>query len=100
MYVDSGGVRYCQVDGLLFQHERKILTIIEAKIKHCIEAYVQLERLYLPVVRKRFPGWNVATCEVVKWFDPATDFPVSVTMRDAVHNVQPGEFAVHILNRV
>lgn len=99
-YVDDGRVFYCQPDGLLFLHSLKRLVVVEAKIKHCSEAYDQLNFLYLPVISKVFPRWELAMCEVVKWYDEAVDFPSPHALKKEVHFAEPGEFAVHILNRI
>jgi hypothetical protein len=99
-YWDEGLVYYCQPDGLLFRPQDRQIVILEAKIKHTPDAYFQLERLYLPVIRLAFPGWEVLTCEVVRWYDPAVEFPAPHSLVREVHLARPGEFSVHILNRV
>lgn len=99
-YWDDGVSYYCQPDGLLFLHSLNRLVVVEAKIKHCPEAYSQLIHLYLPVLRVAFPGWELAPCEVVRWYDAAVDFPAPHILKKEVHFAEPGEFAVHILNRV
>ncbi len=89
---------FCQTDGLLLQYKQRRILIIEVKYKHTPDAYFQLEDKYVPVIRKILPGWDICTLEVVKWYDPSTQFPTKVTLRDDPLAVQPGEFAVHILN--
>ena len=97
----DGGVRYCQLDGILLDDERRVFTIIEFKYSHTANAYWQIENTYVPVIAcfLRQSGWQIATCEVVKWYDPSVRFPRPVALRDDVSLVKPGEFAVHILNR-
>lgn len=97
--VASGRTKYCQTDGLLFLPDNNRLIIIECKYQHTPDAYFQLENKYVPVVRQAFPKWTVATCEVVKWYDPSIKFPCAIRLRPEVSEVMPGEFAVHILNR-
>ncbi len=94
-------INFCQPDGLLLFPDRRQLLIVEVKRSHTPEAYWQLEHLYVPVLRAfmRDSGWQIATCEVVKWFDPCTRFPVKPVMRESLEDVRVGEFAVHILNR-
>jgi hypothetical protein len=99
-YVDEGRIFYCQPDGLLFLHSLRRLVVVEAKIKHCPEAYDQITKLYMPVLSKIFPRWKLAACEVVRWYDAAVDFPAPHSLKKEVHFAEPGEFAVHILNRV
>lgn len=100
-YFDGEGVRHCQPDGLLLFPDEMQLVIVEVKYSHTPEAYWQLEHLYVPVLRAfmRDSGWRIATCEVVKWYDPSTRFPVRPVLRDSLEGVKVGEFAVHILNR-
>jgi len=70
---------------------------VEVKYQHTPNAWVQLVRLYLPVLESAFgPLFRYATCEVVKWYDPAVVFPQRVTMTPDLLNVRPGEFGVHI----
>jgi hypothetical protein len=100
-YHDGETVKYCQPDGLMLFPDEKRMVIVEIKRSHTPEAFWQLEHLYVPVLRAfmRESGWQIATCEVVKWFDPTTRFPVRPVMRESLADVKVGEFAVHILNR-
>lgn len=95
---DAPRPRYCQPDGLLFDIEGGKITIFEIKLQHTIDAWWQLEHLYLPVVRFLFPSslWDIATIEFVKWYDPATSFPVRPRLREDLRAARPEEFAVHI----
>jgi hypothetical protein len=102
MYHWQGRIRYCQPDGLLVLPARNILLIVEVKYSHTADAYWQLENLYVPVLRC-FLGpanpWQIATCEVVKWFDPSTAFPTRLAMCEDLTQVRVNAFNVHILNR-
>lgn len=100
-YFDGESVKHCQPDGLLLFPASRVLLIVEVKRSHTPEAYWQLEHLYVPVLRAfmRDSSWSIATCEVVKWFDPCTRFPVRPVLRENLEDVKVGEFAVHILNR-
>src|SRR5262245_3313723 len=74
MYHSRGRIRYCQFDGLLVLAERKVLAIVECKYQHTADAYWQLSNVYVPVLRSflgRGNPYSIATCEVVKWFDPS-----------------------------
>jgi len=90
--------RWCQPDGLLFLPYTGQITIVECKLQHTSDAYWQLKWLYLPVIAKAFPGthWKFGLCEVVKWYDPATQFPEPVRLRASVSDVTPFEIGVHI----
>lgn len=94
-------INYAQPDGLLIDVMRGLVTIIEVKYSHTVDAYYQLYDKYLPLVEHffRVEGnrlWSFAVVEVVRWYDCATAYPCSVVLREHVHTVRPGEFAVHI----
>lgn len=96
--IGKGPYKFCQTDGLLFTPEEKKVLILEFKLKHTADAYFQIEEKYLPVLRRLFPKWIIATCEVVKWYDQCTAFPTEVKLRKRPEDTLPGEFGVHILD--
>jgi hypothetical protein len=90
-------VRWCQPDGLHLDPRRGILTILEVKYQHTPDAWFQLRELYAPVVSRAFgPEWDVALVEVVKWYDPATQFPEKVIMCPDPLSAPTGRIGVHI----
>lgn len=94
------GVRWCQLDSILFLPEESAVVVVEAKLQHTPKAYFQIEDLYLPLIRQILQphGWtDFRACEVVRWYDPAIVFPVEPVLRKTVDSVKPGEFGVHIL---
>ena len=96
-FESAGRMRFCQPDGLLFQPEKGRITIVEVKYQHTPLAWWQLLQLYAPVVAKLFPKqlWTLDVCEVVKWYDASTVFPVRPVLAAQVH--MPIEFfKVHI----
>lgn len=101
-YYSKDRVRYCQTDGILIDEERKRILIIEIKYSHTSDAFWQVENVYVPVLRKFFErsNFSIATCEVVKWFDPSVSYPKQPNLRESLEAVKVGEFAVHILNRI
>lgn len=100
-YKSEERVRYCQTDGILLRNSDRVFLLVECKYSHTSAAFWQLENLYVPVLRTflKDSDWRVATCEVVKWFDPAVTNPRRITMRASLEDVRTGEYAVHILNR-
>lgn len=91
----------CQPDGLLFNFPAGKIIVIEIKLKHTKQAFFQLRNLYLPVLAKMFPPnlWELVPCEVVKWFDPNTPFPIPVQLcRDPSYATNGKKFHVHIFN--
>lgn len=90
--------RYCQPDGLLILPHCRKVVIVEVKLRHTIDAFRQLYEKYLPVVATFFGYdlWDLALCEVVKWFDVAEPFPVQPKLRPGVDLAEPGDVTVWI----
>lgn len=98
-FLDAHGVvRWCQPDGLIVDPVLGGICIVEVKYQHTSDAWWQLRELYLPVVSAAFGprDWVYTTCEVVKWYDPATAFPERVTMVKSPLMTKPREFGLHI----
>jgi len=91
--------RWCQPDGLIISPRDGIILLLEIKLQHTAAAWWQLQWLYLPVIAKAFPPdlWNFRLCEIVRWFDPATAFPVRTRLVPDVLAVDAGQFGVHIM---
>lgn len=94
----QGKVRWCQPDGLLLDGVHRTVTIVEYKYQHTEGAWWQLFKLYLPVMKRLLAGrdFTFRCLEMCKWFDPATQTPMPVTMCQSIESVQPGDFGVHI----
>jgi len=94
-YDPRGRRRFCQPDGLLFLPSGKLI-VLEIKLSHTLTAYYQILNLYFPVLKTLFPKWTLIPCEVVRWFDPSTLFPVQPKLcADPLHAVKDA-FNVHI----
>ena len=92
--------RICQPDGILFDFERGVITLIEIKLRHCTDAYWQLRKLYQPVLRGMFPAslWDIRCIEIVRWYDPCVVWPERHIMRENVCGAVSGVIGVHIYN--
>ncbi len=92
--------RICQPDGLLFDFENGVITLVEIKLRHCTDAYWQLRKLYQPVLRCMFPAsiWDIRCIEVVRWYDPCVVWPERHIMRENVCDSVRGVIGVHIYN--
>ena len=55
-------------DALIF--DRDTLLVVEIKLRHSADAFHQLERFYLPIVRKALPHFRVVPLEIVHFYDP------------------------------
>ena len=92
---------YCQPDGLDFDINRGLITIVEFKLQHTSNAWWQTRKLYEPVVKYVFGDiWEYAVIEIVKWYDPHTSFPENIRLTPdlSFKNILPGKFHLHIWN--
>lgn len=92
-------MRFCQFDGLILSETQ--VTLVEVKLSHTVDAFWQIENLYLPVLRVLFrpQSASIATCEIVKWYDPSVAYPRKPFLLEDVAKARPGAFNVHILTR-
>ena len=98
-YMTTGGrVGHCQPDGLIFQPEKGRIVIIEAKLRHCPEAFYQLVNLYGPIVQHVFPAWTLGYQEVVRWYNVHEHFPGPHVLRENISDPPHAKLVgVHIL---
>lgn len=93
----SGYSGECQPDGLVFQPDRGRIVIMEAKLRHCAEAYFQLVNLYGPIIQFMFPAWSIGYQEVVRWYSANEHFPGPHTLRANLLDPPAGKVVgVHI----
>lgn len=71
-FVDVRGSRTCIPDGLFIHDSR--LVVVEIKLRHCIEAWEQLRRLYFPVILSA-TGKSPRLLEIVQYHVPEVVFP-------------------------
>lgn len=71
-YEDSTGPHVCQTDVVVPLRDR--VLVFEAKSGHRSLAYVQLRRLYGPVVERVY-GLPSVQVEITRSYDPATPWP-------------------------
>ena len=91
------GWSYCQPDCLIFDLRALHVSIIEVKLRHCALAWWQLRQLYEPIVRKLFgPDFTYSCCEIVKWYDPDTEFPERFKLISDPHQPKGAGLGVHI----
>lgn len=97
-FYSNGKPRWCQPDALLVDITQGRIVVLEVKYQHTADAWWQLNHLYVPVLRAMFPPtlWALSTCEIVKWYDPATWFPCRVAMLSDPMMSKGNEFGVHI----
>ena len=88
---------FVQPDGLLVRLRTGIITVVEVKWSHNVDAYFQLTDRYLPIVRHFFGGdFQYRLLEVVRWYDPGIVFPGAHSLRKDPEGVRPGEVGIHI----
>ena len=97
----DGKLSWCQPDGLLFNFQEGIITIVEIKLSHTEKAWWQLRKLYEPVLRVAFPQpyWRFALLEVVSSCDPHKAFPERFGFVSRPHETAPGGLSVHIVSK-
>lgn len=65
-------------DGLIISKapgEAPRVTVVEVKLRHCVDAWHQLLKVYLPIVQVAFPACRIKVLEVCKWYDPSVRLP-------------------------
>lgn len=94
-------LRICQPDGILFDVEKGDIVLVEIKLRHCQEAYWQLRKLYLPLLRQMFPPslWRIRCCEIVRWYDAEVQWPERHILRENIKDTPQDTIGVHIYNR-
>jgi hypothetical protein len=70
-YIDSGIRRHCQPDFIIYRPQSGDFVVAEAKLTWNFEAYEQLWRLYVPVVRRQ-SGLSVSAMLIVRNLTPET----------------------------
>lgn len=77
-YVDGVyGERCCSPDYLVIDVWKGLVTIVECKLSHTKDAWIQINDVYTPVVRKLFPNFEVRGIEVCKNFERSKPYPVT-----------------------
>lgn len=74
-------------DALLFNKDFTSCCIIECKFRHTGDAWWQLNRFYLPIVRRALPAFRIHTCEIVAGYDPGQRLPQPVAFVNDVDEV-------------
>lgn len=91
--------RWCQADAFLADHTLKRVYVFEIKLSHIANSWWQLQRLYIPVLRHIFIGYDFVPIEICKWYDPHTAFPVFFKPEPNIRELSklsPNVFYVHI----
>lgn len=88
---------YCQIDCFIIDYSKPKITIVEIKLKHCIDAYYQLFELYLPILQHYYgKEFEYACVEFVSSFDKAIPMPQSPKLLKRIEEAHPKDFSVHI----
>lgn len=75
-------------DGLLYTPAGTV--IVEIKLRHCMEAWFQLRRLYGPLVEKALPG-KVKLLEICQHYEPEVKFPEQFQVVTSIEQFFAGE---------
>lgn len=74
-FMDTNGWRTCRPDGILALDD--CWYLFEVKIRHTADAWWQLHRLYIPMLKALGITKPIIPVEVCRSFDPMVDFPGS-----------------------
>ena len=77
LFTFNGGKK-AYPDALLFDESWRSVCVVEVKYRHTGDAWWQLNRCYLPIVRKALPMFRVCCLEVVAGYDPSQRLPQPV----------------------
>lgn len=90
--------RHVEVDAFSIDFRTGVISIFEIKLRHTPRAWAQLALLYEPIISFAFgPLFTTRLCEVVRWYDPATECPVPAVLTRDLLVLRPNTFHVHIL---
>jgi hypothetical protein len=95
-FSDNGVRGICIPDGVLYDPGR--LVIVEIKLRHCIDAWHHLRRLYAPVVSLAYQR-PVCCVEIVKYFDRNVKFPEPIKLIRSLEEATEGCLGVLIWGR-
>jgi hypothetical protein len=95
----EGRGRWCQPDGFILDLRKGLITIIEVKYKHTIDAWWQIRKLYEPILKKIFPPshFQYACIEIVSWYESGIKFPETFYFAEDPLEAKAGRFGVHVL---
>lgn len=86
---------FCQPDIVL--RKQDTVTIIECKIQHTNDSWLQMRKLYEPVLRKIYPrNTKFALLEICKWFDPHIPYNETFYYCEDPLLAKEGKLGVHI----
>lgn len=92
---DSAQIAYCQIDAYIVDDKNKKIIVIETKLKHTIDAWNQLELLYIPVLKKFYgPGWTFCSVEICRLYDPSIANGFTHHIIDSLSDASPKDFNV------
>jgi hypothetical protein len=94
MFLENNELRYCSPDAILHLNRP---VVIEVKNGHCERAYLQLHKLYIPVLQTFFDK-PFRAVEIVKWYDPKTHFPGAMELISSVERAPYIGTGIHIFN--
>lgn len=97
-YTDaSPGVQFCQPDFILDKGRGAEAIVVEVKLRWHPDAWWQLERLYLPVLRHGLPGRELHSLCICGSYDPAVAAPGPVVVVRNLSEANPTQFSVLVI---
>lgn len=91
----SAKVAYCEIDAYVILEKEKKIIAIECKLKHTMDAYEQLELLYVPILKYHYgPRYSYASVEVCRLYDPTTGNAFPHSFIEDIKEADPKNFSV------
>ena len=91
----NGSSQRCYPDALLFSEDWSTLCVLEVKYRHTGDAWWQLNRFYLPIIRLALPMFRVCAAEITASYDPAQRLPSPVAFVDSADEAFETREAFH-----
>ncbi len=83
-------------DGLLLAPNSRALCIVEIKLRHTGDAWHQLNRFYLPILRKCFPrALHLRVLEICANYDPGIKLPGGTSILGDVEDIWDTPTSTH-----
>lgn len=88
-------VAYCQIDAFVVLEDEKKILVIESKLKHTVDAWNQLELLYVPILKKVYgAGYKYCSIEICRLYDPTIGNSFPHHAIESLSDATPKDFSV------
>lgn len=93
---EQGGKKLRAIpDALIFSQDFKSCCVVEVKLRHTGDAWHQLNKFYLPIVRAALPWARVCGMEITSSYDPFQHLPQQVSFVESAEQALATREAFH-----